>query len=111
MTIPPASVVRSGEPALNDERDNDGEERGSFHKRGENQRRGLETTSHFRLARHSFHSLPTDAADTDARADDGESSADGSTELRDAGTAASGVRDFLDQGVERHCESSDDDRF
>ena len=40
----------------------------------------LDAAGHLRLTRHAFHRLAADAADADARADDGEAGADAGAE-------------------------------
>ena len=63
------------ELALDLVRDDGAEERDALDECGEDQCRGLNATGSLGLARHSLGSASTDTADADARADDGEASA------------------------------------
>src|SRR6202171_1020654 len=68
------------ELALNQERDNDCEQRGSLDERREDDRARLNSPGHLRLTRHAVHCLSSEATDTNTGPDHGETRADSGAE-------------------------------
>src|SRR3981081_2665564 len=103
------------ELALNQERDDDCEQRGSLDESGENDRTRLNARCHFRLTRHAVHCLPSETADTNTSTDYGETRADAGAEHCPRSSVLSGVTacagDGLQQPKDRmHCDSPFSDR-
>ena len=96
----------TGEPnelqlALDLERDDDTEQRGAFNESRENQGGSLDAARGLWLTRHAFDGLPTDAADANARADDGEAGAKTRADGHQTTSAPRGIRGGLEQRKNR----------
>src|SRR4051794_28109049 len=89
--------------ALHLERDDDAEQGGAFDEGGEDQGRRLDPTSGFRLMRHALDGLTADAAVADARANDGEASAETGANAHETTTFLSRSLEHGDDGVQNHC--------
>src|SRR6188472_138657 len=92
------ACIKPLELASDLERDDSREQRDAFDERRENQRRCLNAASRFRLTRHAFNRLAANATDTEARADNAQTSAD---EAQSAAVARR-FRGNLEQGVHGH---------
>src|SRR4051794_20366710 len=101
---PGARLSWSLQLAAHLEGDNRAEERDAFDECREDQRSGLDTTSHFGLTRHAIRSLTTDTADADAGTDHGETSAEAGAEADETTTVVGRCLQHWDDRV-NHCHS------
>jgi hypothetical protein len=91
------ACIKPLELASDLERDDSREQRDAFDERRENQRCCLNAASRFRLTRHAFNRLAANATDTEACADDGETSAETSADEAQSAAVARGFRSDLEQ--------------
>ena len=90
------------ELALNQERDNDTEQRRTFDKGSENQRRRLNATRRFWLTRHAFNGLTTNTTDAEPGTNSGEPSAESGADECEALIVASCFGRGLQEWENRH---------